>query len=295
MKRRMLFVYNPNAGKKAIKDKLSEIVNNLTQDDMELIISPTKKRGDAEERVIEYEEDKACTMICCSGGDGTLHEVVSGMMKREWKVPIVYIPTGSTNDFGSSLNIPKDMVVASDMARFGMPFPIDIASFNDGYFVYTACFGLFTEVSYATPQSMKNVLGHFAYILNGAAELAKINKYHMIVEYEGKRIEDDFIFGTICSTSSIGGMKGIIGNDVRFDDGLYELLLIRDGSKLNLIPLANDLLKGNFNNDRIIYAKVKSAHFHCNKEIPWCVDGEFAGNARDAQIDVHQRAITMMI
>ena len=295
MKNRLLFIYNPNAGKKAIKDKLLEIINNLTDENMELIVSPTKKRGDAEVRVIEYENDLDCEMIICSGGDGTLHEVVSGMMKRVHRVPIVYIPTGSTNDFGVSLNIPKDMVVASDMAKFGMPFPIDVASLNHDYFVYTCCFGLFTETSYATPQAAKNVLGHFAYILKGSTELAKIKKYHMKVEYDDKVITDTFIFGMVCSTSSVGGFKGITGKDVRFDDGYYEMILIKDGSMLDIIPIVNDLLKGNHTHERVIYARVNKVKFTSEKEVAWCVDGEFAGNLRTADIKINQRAVTLMI
>lgn len=295
MKKRMLFIYNPNAGKKAIHDKLAEIINNLTDEDMELIVSPTKKRGDAEKRVYEYENDENCFMICCSGGDGTLHEVVNGMMKRTNRVPIVYIPTGSTNDFGASLNIPKDMVVASDMAKFGVPFPIDIASLNNSYFVYTACFGLFTETSYATPQNLKNVLGHFAYVINGAAELTKVEKFHMIVEYDGQRVEDDFIFGTVCSTSSIGGLKGISGTNIRFDDGLYEMLLIRAGSMLNIPSMLNDIIKGNYNHERIVYSKVKNVKMYSSKVIPWCADGEFAGDFKEVSINVHKRAVTLMV
>ena len=295
MKDRLLFIYNPKAGKKAISDKLDRIITNLTDDDMELIVSPTKKRGDAEKRVEEYEYDNECKMICCSGGDGTLHEVINGMMHRKNKVPIVYIPTGSTNDFGASLNLPKDMVVASDMAKFGMPFDIDVGQLNDQFFVYTACFGLFTETSYATPQAAKNVLGHFAYLIKGATELTKIRKFHMRVSFDDKVIEDNFIFGMVCSTSSIGGFKGLTGSDVRFDDGLYELLLIRDSSVLNLIPILNDVIKGKFSNEHIVYAKTKNVRFYAGNDVPWCVDGEFAGDIRDVKIKIHQKAITLMV
>ncbi|MBQ8281796.1 MAG: diacylglycerol kinase family lipid kinase [Lachnospiraceae bacterium] len=295
MKRRLLFIYNPNAGMRKIKDKLDDIINNLCGDDTELIVSPTRKQGDARERVIEYVHNPNCFMVACSGGDGTLHEVVSGMMQCENRVPIVYIPTGTTNDFGASLNIPKDMVEASDVARFGMKFPCDIAQLNDEYFVYTACFGLFTETSYATSQNMKNVLGHSAYVLKAATELTKIQRFNLRVEFDDRVEEGTFIFGTVCSTSSIGGVKGLTGNDVRFDDGLYELLLIRDGNILDVPALINDILQGNFSHKRVVYGRVKSVKFYCDSEVPWCVDGEFGGMYRDVEINIHKRAITLMI
>lgn len=294
MKRRMLFVYNPNAGMRKIREHLDDIINNLCGDDTELIVSPTRKRGDAKTRVIEYGEGENCFMVACSGGDGTLHEVINGMMLSKKNVPIVYIPTGSTNDFGASHKLPKDMVQASDMARFGMRFPIDVAKMNDEYFVYTACFGVFTETSYATSQSMKNVLGHFAYILKGATELTKIQRYKMRVEYDGQVDEGTYIFGTVCSTSSIGGVKGITG-DVKFDDGLFELLLIKDGNILELPAMMNDILKGNFSHDKVVYARVKNVKFICETEVPWCVDGEFGGNCKEVNIDVLKQACSLMI
>lgn len=295
MRKRVLFIYNPNAGKRKIRGQLDDIINNLCGDDTELIVSPTKKRGDARERIIENGGDEGCIMVACSGGDGTLHEVVSGMMKCERKVPIVYIPTGSTNDFGASLNISKDMVASSGMAKYGVEFPCDIAKLNDDYFVYTACFGLFTETSYATPQNLKNVLGHFAYILNGMTELTKIQRYPMRVEFNDRTEEGVFIFGTVCSTSSIGGMKGITGDGVKFDDGLYELLLIKDGNILEVPSLINDILKGKFSHKRVVYERVKSVKFISEKEVPWCVDGEFGGSYKNAEIEVLKQAITIMI
>lgn len=295
MRKRVLFIYNPNAGKRKIKGQLDDIINNLCGDDTELIVSPTRKRGDARERVIENGSDEACVRVVCSGGDGTLHEIVSGMMHCERKVPIVYIPTGSTNDFGASLNISKDMVAASGAAKYGVEFPCDIARLNDDYFVYTACFGLFTETSYATPQNLKNVLGHFAYILNGATELAKIQRYPMRVEFDDRVEEGTFIFGTVCSTSSIGGMKGITGDGVKFDDGLYELLLIKDGNILEVPALINDILKGKFSHKRVVYGRVRSVKFISENEVPWCVDGEFGGNYTDVNIEVQKQAITIMI
>ncbi|MDD6102607.1 MAG: diacylglycerol kinase family lipid kinase [Clostridiales bacterium] len=295
MKKKLLFIYNPNAGKCKIKDQLSDILDEFCDVYSQVIVSPTKKRGDATEFVIEYEDDRDCEIVACSGGDGTLHEIVNGMMKRNYRVPILYIPTGSTNDFGKSLNIPKNMVEASSMVNTGKLFPCDVASFNSKYFVYTAAFGIFTETSYSTSQTLKNMLGHFAYIINGATELTKIQRYNMTVEYDGQIAEGVFIFGAISSTSSIGGMKSITRDDVEYDDGYYEMILIRDGRIYEYPALINDILRGNVNSEKVIYAKVKNIKIKSEEDVPWCLDGEFGGIERFVNINVHQRAITFMI
>ncbi len=295
MRKRILFIYNPKAGKKKIKGHLDDIITNLCGYDTELIVSPTERPGDARERVIEYGADENCIMIACSGGDGTLHEIVNGMMRIDRKLPIVYMPAGSTNDFGASLKIPKDMVEASDAAKFGVEFPCDIATFNNDYFVYTACFGIFTETSYSTPQNIKNVLGHFAYIINGMTELANIKRYKMRVQFDGKEEEGNFIFGAVCSTSSIGGVKGLTGRDIKFDDGLYEMLLIKDSGFLETPSLITDILRGKLEHKCVVYDKVKSVRFVCEDLVPWCVDGEYGGSYDDVSINVKKQAINLMV
>ena len=293
----VLLIYNPFAGKKKIKDYLYDIVNNIVDDNTELVIFPTHARGDAVSRVAGMKD--SVDLVICSGGDGTLHEVVNGMMQREEekRVPISYIPTGSTNDFGKSLNISSNMVTASSLARFGTKFKIDVASLNGKHFVYTACFGVFTETSYATSQDLKNILGHFAYIINGAGELTRVNKFEMKIEYDGQAIEGRFIFGAICSTTQVGGFKGIMGKDVKFNDGYFEMLLIKDAPLTALPSVILDVAQGKTEkyNDYIVHAKVKDVRIICNQPVPWCVDGEFGGEFKNATINVEQEAVTMMV
>ena len=173
----------------------------------------------------EYEEQY--DLVACSGGDGTLDEVVTGMMKREKKVPIGYIPAGTTNDFASSLHISKNMLEAADTVVNGVPFACDVGVFNQDYFVYIAAFGLFTDVSYETKQSMKNVLGHLAYILEGTKRIFNIPSYRIKVTHDGETIEDEFIYGMVTNSRSVGGFKGITGKNVVFDDGKFEVTLFK--------------------------------------------------------------------
>lgn len=180
--KKVLFIFNPVAGKSQIKNYLLEIVQVLSEADFKVLCYPTRGRGDARRLVRERKDDYL--YVVCAGGDGTLDEVVSGMMENPVKpfVPIGYIPAGTTNDFASSLQIPSDMVQAAKIVAEGRTFRCDLGRFNGkDYFTYIAAFGLFTGTSYQTPQELKNQLGHFAYILQGMTELGQMRAYHMHV------------------------------------------------------------------------------------------------------------------
>ena len=153
---------------------------------------PTQAKDDA--RLMIEKHARNYDLVVCSGGDGTLDEAVSGMMESPVKVPIGYIPAGSTNDFAASLKIPKNMLRSADIAVNGKLFPCDVGGFNEDYFSYVAAFGLFTDVSYQTSQNLKNVLGHGAYIIEGAKRLVDIPSYILEVEVNGEVIRDEFIY-----------------------------------------------------------------------------------------------------
>ena len=193
--KKALFIYNPNAGKELLKPKLSDILDIIVKAGYEVVVYPTQSYKDAYRKVVSFTEKY--DRVICSGGDGTLDEVVTGMMERTEKVPIGYIPTGTTNDFANSLHIPKDLLQAADTAVGGAEFGCDIGKFNDDVFVYIAAFGLFTDVSYQTKQEMKNILGHLAYLLEGMTRLFDIPSYKIKVSHDGEEFEDEFIFGMV--------------------------------------------------------------------------------------------------
>ena len=220
--KKMLFIYNPNAGTGTLKPKLSDVIDVFTKAGYEVTVYPTQKYHDGIEKMESCSD--GYDLIVCSGGDGTLDEVVTGMRKRSYKAPLGYIPAGTTNDFATSLGIPKDILAAADTAVNGIPFPCDVGTFNNDYFIYIAAFGLFTDVSYETKQSMKNILGHLAYVLEGAKRIFNIPSYKIRVIHDGEEIEDEFIYGMVTNSRSVGGFKGIIGTNVVFDDGEFAFL-----------------------------------------------------------------------
>lgn len=292
--KKMLFIYNPNSGMGLLKPKLSDVLDIFVKGGYEVTVYPTQKYHDAVRKMGEYEEQY--DLVACSGGDGTLDEVVTGMMKREKKVPIGYIPAGTTNDFASSLHISKNMLEAADTVVNGVPFACDVGVFNQDYFVYIAAFGLFTDVSYETKQSMKNVLGHLAYILEGTKRIFNIPSYRIKVTHDGETIEDEFIYGMVTNSRSVGGFKGITGKNVVFDDGKFEVTLFktpRNPMELNEILGALALRK--INPKRMYSFKTNGVHFETEEEIPWTLDGEFGGVHEEVVVKDCQKALEIMV
>lgn len=225
--KKLLFVYNPHSGKGLIKNKLCEILDIFAKAGYEMTVCPTQHAMDGYDKVCGA--DGRYDLIVCSGGDGTLNEVISAVMTHCMAKPkIGYIPAGSTNDFAKSLGIPKDMVKAAKLISNDNSFLCDIGVMNGRFFNYVAAFGAFTDVSYKTPQSMKNVLGHQAYIVESLKSLSKIKAYNMKVTCNDITITGNYIYGMVANSKSVGGMKGITGKNILLDDGLFEVILVRE-------------------------------------------------------------------
>ncbi|WP_072523947.1 diacylglycerol/lipid kinase family protein [Clostridium sp. Marseille-P3244] len=292
--KKMLFIYNPNAGTGTLKPKISDVLDIFVKGGYEVTVYPTQKYHDAVEkaRTCSREYD----LIVCSGGDGTLDEVVTGLQLRGEDTPLGYIPAGTTNDFAASLGIPKEIVEAASVAVNGVPFPCDVGMFNEDYFIYIAAFGLFTDVSYETKQSMKNILGHMAYLLEGAKRIFNIPSYRMKVCHDGEIIEDEFIFGMVTNSRSVGGFKGIIGPEIVFDDGVFEVTLIKTPrNPIELNELLGAIVMRQINPERMYSFKSGEVKFECEEEIPWTRDGEFGGAHREVLIRDKKQALQIMV
>ena len=293
-KKKLLFVFNPFSGKGQIKNKLVEILDQFVKNGYEVTIYPTQKPQDAKELVAK--RAGKFDLVVCSGGDGTLDEAVSGMMERERRVPIGYIPSGSTNDFAGSLKIPKSMVKAAQTVVSGVPFACDIGNFNGEYFVYIAAFGLFTDVSYATRQEMKNRIGHLAYILEGVKRISGIQSYHLQIFYDNQEIEDEFIYGMITNSTSAGGFKNITGKNVKLDDGIFEVTLV----KMPKNPIEINEIIGSLTNliddtDLIYTFKTDCLKIKSLERIPWTLDGEFGGKHKEVRIQNEFQGLRLII
>ncbi len=296
MKKKIYFIYNPHAGKEQIGSKLNEIICILADQENELTVVPTIGYLDAMQRVKNLPE--GYDLVVCSGGDGTLDEVVTGMMKRPegQRLPIGYIPAGTTNDFARSLEIPRNMPEAARSIMNGKPFACDMGSFNDDTFVYIASFGIFTDVSYSTKQEMKNVLGHMAYILEAMKSLYNIKSYQMKVVSEEMEFEGDFLFGMITNSKSVAGFKGLVRNEVVFDDGVYEVTFIkRPKNPLEIQEILASLIDERIDSKYMYSFRTKKLSIQAQEMVPWTLDGEFGGEHQQIIIENNQKAIEIIV
>lgn len=294
MARKLLFILNPLSGKVQIKNHLIEILDLFTKNGYEVTVHPTQCGGDARDVVAargnEYD------LVVCSGGDGTLDEVVTGVMQAGITAPIGYIPAGSTNDFAVSLHIPKTMKGAAQAIMDGRVYPCDIGRFNGRPFVYIAAFGLFTEVSYETPQGIKNVLGHTAYLLEGVKRLTNIKAYSMHVVGDSIDIEDEFMYGMITNSTSVGGFKNITGKHVKLNDGLFEVTLIKQPKNpVGFQKIISALLESSEKTEDMICFKTSHLEITSRESIAWTTDGEFGGRHSRVEICNEKRALKIYV
>lgn len=291
--KRMLFIYNPHAGKGKILPKLGEIIDIFVKGGYLVEIYPTQGPRDAVKKASKA--SKRFDLVVCSGGDGTLDEVVTGMVEGNRQFTIGYIPVGTTNDYATSLKISKDVIEAAEDIILGKPYAYDVGRFNDGVFVYIAAFGIFTEVSYATDQNFKKLLGHLAYLLQGIKSLTEVRSYKMKVTIDDKVYEDEFIYGMVTNSVSVGGFKNLTGPNVQLDDGLFEVTFIRRPKNVfELQEMIASLLLEEDKTDMIISCKTCRIKVEAENEVAWTLDGEFGGNLKEVVIENEKQRMMIM-
>ena len=297
-KKRALILINKTSGTGRAASETLEIATALAQKGYEPIVYPILPGSNlTSEEIIPQYEGKA-DMIMCSGGDGTLNHVMNAIMHMKKKPLLSYVPSGSTNDFAKGLGIPSSRAKAIEVVSTGVPYTYDVGRMNDKFFNYVAAFGAFSKVSYATDQELKNVLGYAAYVISAIAELPQNIGYscHMKIEADDLYEEGDFIFGAISNSASVAGMTLFADSDIKQDDGFMELLLIKAPKNLaefNAVIAA--LATKEPDNPYIIYKQVKSAKFVSDDETEWTLDGEFGGAFKETEIEVVEKAITILV
>lgn len=291
--KKLLFIFNPFSGKGKIKNSLSEIIYLFNKNGYEITIQATQCKGEA--TTIVEKKGKDYDLIVCSGGDGTLNETISGLMKLEQRPPIGYIPAGSTNDFGASIGLPKNMLRTAEIIMKGQANPYDIGQFGDQYFVYVAAFGAFSDVSYMTPQQTKNLIGHQAYVLEAMKKIGTIKPIHMLMEYDDQIIEGDYLFGMISNSISVGGIKGLIGYNVSMNDGLFEVMLVKHlENPLEFPMILSNLLAKEKDPKYITTFRCSAMKIHSDQPVNWTLDGEFGGERCDTSVLIYKQAVSII-
>ncbi len=299
--KQLLFILNPIAGRTQIKSHLYQIIETFAQHEYEVTMHPTLFEHDARDYIMQHGSDY--DLVVCAGGDGTLDDTVTGMMLGDIATPLGYIPCGTTNDFAKSLGIPKDPVRAAKRAVKYSASPIDIGALHsetDGrpdldYFVYIASFGAFTDVAYTTPQDLKKTFGHTAYIMEAVKALTSLKSYRVTIEAGDTVLTGDYIYAMVCNSLSVGGFRAIGAKDVEFDDGLFEVVLIRyPQSPIELQSIITSILMNEDNEKYITTFKTDHISFHSEDAIPWDLDGEYGGSHTDVTITIQNKAISLV-
>lgn len=280
--KKLLFIFNPVAGKGAITGRLYSIVDLYFQAGYLVTAVPTARQEILRTIITS---DMEYDLVVCAGGDGTLNQVISAYMKTKCKIPIGYVPAGSTNDFAKTLGCSNDFQKALEDTCQNNIRRIDIGHFDEEYFIYVAAFGKLAEISYSTSQSVKNVLGHFAYVLRGIQAITELKAYHLKLECAAAVVEGDFIIGLIMNSLSVGGFKNPVSKDVKLDDGLFEVLLIRMPKNIvELQSLITDLIGQNMENELLIYIQSDKIKIE-SEPVSWSIDGEFGGIKEYVEIE----------
>ena len=290
--RKLLFLVNPHAGKAAIRGKLLSVLEVFSQAGYRPTVCLSRRSGELTE--VARQEAEQYDLVVCSGGDGTLNETVNGLMALEHPPVLGYIPAGTTNDFATSLGIPKQMEKAAAIAVSGRSVQVDVGRFNGRYFSYVAAFGAFTDVTYATPQEYKNVLGKLAYLLEGAQRLGSLKSWKVRVEYDTGCAEGEFLLGLVSNSSYVAGLPVGKVVDVSMTDGLMEVGMVRKPANLaDLSGTVKSLLQGELDNELILSVKTRRLRLVSEEPMPWTLDGEYGGTQQVAQIENLPRALTI--
>ncbi len=291
---KLLLIYNPIAGREQTRKDLSLIVEEFAKAGFMTTVMPTAKSGDVTEFILNYSKDFDLIVSC--GGDGTMNEMANAIVKLDYIPKCGYIPAGTVNDFANSLRIPMKMPEAARMIGMQKFFDCDLCSFNGRAYTYVAGFGLFTNVSYTTPQDTKNILGKMAYAIEGVKRFSEYEPVHMKVESVDKVVEDDFILGLISNSEYIAGYDAYNKKNIKMDDGVFEVFFIKEiNNPLEAQDVLNALLTKELHSDNIVRFQTDKVKITSSTPVQWTLDGEDGGTHTDVEIVTLRKALKIAV
>lgn len=291
--KKLLFIFNPFSGKAKLKTQLYEIVHFYTKNGYLVTVYPSQNLENEYCQI--WEMAQSFDLIVCSGGDGTLNEIISSCLTAGIYRPIGYIPSGSANDFANSIGIPAKLENALEITLHGIPFRFDVGLFNKHPFVYVAAFGIFTNIPYTTPQKFKNSFGYLAYILEGIKAISDLRSYPICVKYNGQTIKGRYIMGLIINSYSVAGFRNPFHKYTELNDGLFELILVKSPKNITeLQTIITALLNEDTSSEYLIC--VQSSCFQIESELlEWTLDGEYGGKFDYAEITILNQCMQILV
>ncbi|MGI5888805.1 MAG: diacylglycerol/lipid kinase family protein [Oscillospiraceae bacterium] len=299
-KKRMLFVINPKAGVAAVRENVLDIIGIYCRAGYDVSTYVTEKRKDATQYVTECGADYDIIVVC--GGDGTMHEVADGILNLDYdkRPPLGVMPGGSVNDFASTLGMPDDLIECAKRICNGKVIYCDAGMVNEYRFIYCTAFGWFTEISFETPQYLKNAIGNLAYALQGIKDFPSYRYRRIKVEYDDGTIEGDYAIGVVSNTTSIAGMRKLFDHVSELNDGKLELMLIRFPNNIADFTTAMNIINQREKLDPEAIKgfgtllKTSWARITCESPTTWLADGEDGGTHESAEIKVLKGALPVI-
>lgn len=293
--KKLLIIANPKSGRAKIKNELLKIIQIFSEANFDVSVYPTKCQGDATIKAQSLKDGEFDRIVVC-GGDGTLNEVITGVMRSGVKCTLGYIPSGTLNEWSSGLGISRNAATAATDIINGIETDLDIGQFEDKYFSYTASFGAFTEASYSAPQEIKNVLGQAAYFFEGIKSLGHIKPIHLKFKCDDREIEDDFLFGAISNSLSVGGIVKFNDSVVKLNDGMFEVLLIKNPTSiLQFQSIVDGILRKDLSRNGIEFFHAREVTVTGGADVPWTLDGEYAEGKEVVKLKNMSSAIHLVV
>ncbi len=293
----IMLIVNPCAGRKLGEKQSEQVADWFQAGGADCSLYLTDKPGDGTDFVLR--DGSRFDVIACMGGDGTLNEVINGVLRRKLNTPLGYIPAGSTNDFANSMNLSHEPHQAVKDILACRTEPIDAGRFmgkERKYFSYVASFGAFTKTSYQTPQSMKNLLGRFSYFLEGVKDLGDIHAEHKIIRTNGQTYAGNYLFGAFSNSRSIGGLVRYGEDDVDISDQRLEMLLIKKPACFSdLCGLLHSITHREYeHNPYIDFCRSDKFVVESDTATDWSLDGEFARSEKQSVISCIKNQINFI-
>ena len=290
---KILFIVNPSAGKGRAAGYADKLTEMFKQHGIDVTMVNSLHSGHA--HTLAHQAGENWDAVVCAGGDGTIHEVASGLMMLDKPPALGYIPAGTTNDIAFNLGLPQNIMEAGKIIIDGRTIPMDIGKFQDDHFVYLASFGIFTDVPYSTPQNAKNAFGKFAYFAEGAAQLNNIKYNHAIIEHDGGIIEDDFVFLSVTNTKRFAGMINFDPEYTALDDGLFELLTIKaTQNPFVLLGVFIGLLQNRYDPQYVSLLHTSKLKVISEESTSWCIDGENGGMHQEVFVENRNKGLNLI-
>lgn len=282
LNKRALLIINPVSGRRTVNRYVSKIIRRLMDEGYLVTTAVTGAHGDAS---VFARELGSFDLIVCTGGDGTLHETLGGLLQADSSVPVGYIPCGSTNDFALTHGLPIAIPEAIERAVIGDVSRFDVCRFGETHFLNTAAFGAFSWMAYTTDQTRKNMLGITAYMIDAAKELGRLKPRYMRVEVDGRVYQDDYLVGAVCNCKSVLGIMELPEGYVDTCDGILEVFLIRFPRSLpDLESIVRSLVLGTYASPLVTLTQGRKITVSCDDPCIWSLDGESSGEITRAEI-----------